>query len=150
MLLLYIKMYENIKYDIFFIILNLGLFLPLIFLTNTLFTFFFILEVNALLIFYKFVLSKIWISKKYFKSNFYFISFSLKNYLGMIFFQFWSNFFSSIFLLLSIILYLYLFSTCEWLLLNYFILFYFSNLSFEDFFFFFIFYFYFFWYDISS
>lgn len=48
-----------VKLDYFFALINLSNFLPLIFLSNTLFTFLFILEFTSVIVFYKFVVSKL-------------------------------------------------------------------------------------------
>lgn len=48
-----------VKLDYFFALLNLSNFLPLIFIVNTLFTFLFVLEFVSVIIFYKFVVSKL-------------------------------------------------------------------------------------------
>ena len=47
------------KLDYFFALTNLNTFLPLLFFVNTFFTLLFILELAAILIFYKFVVSKV-------------------------------------------------------------------------------------------
>ena len=113
------------KPEYFFALINLSLFLPIIFLSNTLFTFLFILEVNSSLIFYKFIVSRFWFKKNILKNksevyNFYRLL--PKNYLNMLFFQYWATFFSSIMILFSIIVFFYMFGTTEWTLVNYLVL----------------------------
>lgn len=109
------------KFDYFFALLNLANFLPLMFLVNTFFTFFFVLEVNSCLIFYKFVVSKIWYNGS--KSDSFNNYLSLKrllpkNYLNMLFFQYWAAFFSSVMITFVLIFFMYLYGTTEWFILN--------------------------------
>ena len=53
-----LNMFGNfIKIDYFFALMNLSVCLPLLFLTNTLFTFLFILEFTSIIIFYKLALN---------------------------------------------------------------------------------------------
>jgi hypothetical protein len=103
------------KSDFFFTLLNLTILLPLIFFINTLFTFFFLIELNSALIFFKFVNSTSFFYKKK-QTNFSDIP---KYYINMLFFQYWAAFFSSILFVYVIIFYLYLFNTTEWVLLNF-------------------------------
>ena len=88
----------NYSTDYFFALSNLNNFFPLIFLSNTLFTFFFILEVNSTIIFYKFIVSKLWYknNQNYFDINIdKFNKLVPKNYLNVLFFQYWTTFFST-------------------------------------------------------
>lgn len=109
---------ESYKYDFFFVLLNLSIFLVILFFSNTLFSFFFLLEVNSVLIFFKFLMSKTW----YLNNN----SSTLKEkqnsnskiFLNMLFFQFWTAFFSSVLFVFSIILFLFTFGSTEWLFVN--------------------------------
>ena len=98
---------NNINYntDYFFSLINVSVFLIFMFFTNNLLAFTFILELNSITIFYKFVTSKYW-----YKSNQTIEDQSFdvtnraipKNYLNMLFFQYWSTFFSSILLFFSL------------------------------------------------
>ena len=109
------------KMDYFFALANLSNFLPVIFLVNTFFTFLFILEVNSCLVFYKFVVSKIWYndSKGEYNINYLTLRRVLpKNYLNMLFFQYWATFFSSVMIMFSLIYYIYVYGTTEWIVLN--------------------------------
>lgn len=109
------------KFDYFFALINLSNFLPLIFLANTLFTFLFVLEVNSCVVFYKFVVSKFWYndSKSTIKINNYaFRRLLPKNYLNMLFFQYWATFFSSVIIMYVLISYIYIYGTTEWIMLN--------------------------------
>ena len=56
---------SNINYnvDYFSSIFNLIIFIPIMFLSNTLYTFLFVLELNSLLILYKFSVSRSWFPK---------------------------------------------------------------------------------------
>lgn len=56
----------NYNIDYFFILGNLTLILLFIFLTNTMYTFFFVLELSSSFIFYKFVVSKFWFKQNKF------------------------------------------------------------------------------------
>ena len=84
----------NYSNDYFFALLNLTVLLPLIFLSNNIFSFIFILELNTSIIFYKLVVSKLWYSTndKDKKLN----KIKSKNYVNLIFYQFWITFFSTI------------------------------------------------------
>lgn len=93
------------KSDYFFALLNLSIILPLILLVNNLFTFFFFLEVNSAIIFFKFITTNCWSSntnKLFYKKS------TPKNYVNMLFFQYWSAFFSSVLLVYIIISYIYI------------------------------------------
>ncbi len=108
-----------VKLDYFFALINLSNFLPLIFLTNTLFTFLFILEFTSVIIFYKFVVSKVWKIKNNNDINNFTLFRNLPNYyLNMLFFQYWATFFSSVLIVFSLISFIYMYSTTEWVMLN--------------------------------
>ena len=85
----------NYSYDYFFSLVNLSIFLPLLFLSNNIFSFFFLLELNSCLIFYKLVVSKLWYLNLDNSFNKFSKIFS-KNYLNLIFYQFWVTFFSTV------------------------------------------------------
>lgn len=114
---------SNINYNIdyFSSIYNLIIFIPIMFLSNTLYTFLFILELNSLLILYKFSVSRNWFSKNnYLDKNFSNFNRLLpKSYLNMLFFQYWANFFSSMLIMFSIFNIIFLFGSSEWIILNY-------------------------------
>lgn len=103
---------SNVNYNIdyFFSIVNLICFVPLIFLTNTIITFLFVLELISLIILYKFSVSRTWFKKK----SFNFDRLLPKSYLNMIFFQYWANFFSSMFIMFSVFSILFIFGSLEW------------------------------------
>lgn len=108
-----------VKLDYYFALINLSNFLPLIFLCNTLFTFLFILEFTSTLVFYKFVVSKIWKIKDNTNINNFTLFRNLPNhYLNMLFFQYWATFFSSVLIVFSLISYIYIYGTTEWFILN--------------------------------
>lgn len=108
-----------VKLDYFFALINLSNFLPLIFLTNTLFTFLFILEFTSVIVFYKFVVSKLWKIKNNNDVNNFTLFRNLPNYyLNMLFFQYWATFFSSVLIVFSLISFIYMYSTTEWFMLN--------------------------------
>lgn len=80
---------NNINYNIdyFFALFNLCVSIPSIYLCNTLYTFIFLLEVNSILILYKFTVSKYFFSNiKNSKNKFY--KNTPKFYINMLFFQY--------------------------------------------------------------
>jgi hypothetical protein len=114
--------YQNliVNNDYYFSLLNISILLPYLFLTNSLFNFLFILEVISILIFYKFVVSKFWFNEKFSffkKTNILERVFS-RNYINVLFFQYWINFFSSVVLIISIINIMYLYGSTDWFFLN--------------------------------
>jgi hypothetical protein len=116
------------KSEFFFALNNLTIFLPLIFFINTLFTFFFLIELNSSIIFYKFINSTSFFYKN--KRNFN-NSQTPKYFISMLFFQYWAAFFSSILFVYVILMYLYLFNTTEWVMLNFFNLVQVSSVGFD-------------------
>jgi len=88
----------NYSYDYFFSLINLSIFLPILFFSNNVFSFFFLLELNSCLIFYKLTVSKLWYLNLSNNSNKFQKIYS-KNYLNLIFYQFWVTFFSTILIL---------------------------------------------------
>lgn len=117
-----IKFYKNcninFNIDYFFAIFNLSIFIPLMYFSNTMYTFIFLLESNSILILYKFS-----VSKYFFKSNkendkFKFLKNTPKHYINMLFFQYWVNFFSSIILFISILNIIFISGTSEWFIIN--------------------------------
>ena len=117
-----IKKYKNknlnFNIDYFFSLFNLSLFIPLMYISNTMYTFIFLLEVNSILILYKFAVSKYTFSSFGKNQKNVFVKNSPKNYINMVFFQYWINFFSSVILFYAIFSFLTLFGTSEWLLIN--------------------------------
>ena len=121
-LLLLIKQinYSNINYsyDYFFSLINLSVLLPLIFLSNDIFSFFFLLELNSCIIFYKLVVSKLWYFNLDNNFNKFTKTFS-KNYLNLIFYQFWVTFFSTILIIFFFININFIFGSTNWSIINY-------------------------------
>lgn len=117
-----IKLYKNkninFNIDYFFALFNLSLFIPLMYISNTIYTFIFMLEINSILILYKFAVSKYTFSTFSKNNKNIFIKNSPKNYINMVFFQYWINFFSSIILFYAIFSFLVIFGTSEWILIN--------------------------------
>lgn len=110
----------NINIDFFFAFSNLIYFVPLIFLANTFLTLFFFLELSSCLIFYKFLNSRFFY-KNTRNSNKILEKFNKnlpKNFLNVLFFQYWVTFFSSVLLLLFIIQFIEIFASSEWAFLN--------------------------------
>lgn len=113
----HIKLNNSYPLDYIFAVINIILLIPVVFLANTLFTFFFFIELVSCCIFYKFILSNFNYSNLYNKNNYF--SIYSKNYINVLFYQYWSSFFSSILLVFSIY-YLYLISgTTEWAVVNF-------------------------------
>lgn len=124
-ILFYSKSNININGDYFFSILNLVIFLNLIFLVNNLFSFFFIIEVISIFFFYKFAISKVWsfnknnkIKDSKTKNN----KFIPKNHLNMLFFQYWSTFFSSVLIFISLINIYIFFGSNNFFMVNFYFL----------------------------
>jgi len=113
----HIKISNNYSIDYVFSLINITLFIPVIFLANTMFTFFFVIELVSCSIFYKFVVSKISFDSKNFKNNFF--SIYSKNYLNVLFYQYWSSFFSSVLIVFSIYFIYAICGTTEWTVLNF-------------------------------
>jgi len=113
----HIKINNNYSIDYIFSLINITLFIPVIFLANTMFTFFFVIELVSCSIFYKFVVSKISFDSKNFKNNFF--SIYSKNYLNVLFYQYWSSFFSSVLIVFSIYFIYAICGTTEWTVLNF-------------------------------
>ena len=108
-----------VKTDYIFALMNLNNFMPIIFLANTLFTFLFVLEFVSVIVFYKFIVSKVWSIKENTNVNNFILFRNLPNYyLNMMFFQYWSTFFSSVLIVFSLISYIYMYNTTEWFFLN--------------------------------
>jgi len=99
---------NNVNYnsDFFFAINNISIFLIILYFTNTIFSFIFLLEVVSVTVFYKFIMSRLWYKPNPSENS---QKFDLttknlpKNYLNMLFFQYWSTFFSSFLLFFSLI-----------------------------------------------
>jgi len=107
--------------DYYFSILNLSIIIPVFFLSNSLYNFIFFLEMVSILIFYKFSVSRFWyksIHDSHNKKNLLerFVS---RNYLNILFYQYWVNFFSSVIIIVAIINVMYLYGSTDWLVLNF-------------------------------
>ena len=110
-----------INNDYYFSLLNISILIPYLFFCNSLFNFLFILEVISILIFYKFVVSKFWFNEKFSffkKTNLLERVFS-RNYINVLFFQYWVNFFSSVVLIISLINIMYLYGSTDFFFLNF-------------------------------
>lgn len=107
--------------DYYFSLLSIIIFIPFFYFSNSFFNFLFFLEIVSVLIFYKFVVSKFWFNDKFGffkKSNILERVFS-RNYLNVLFFQYWINFFSSVVLIISLINLMYIYGSTEWFFLNF-------------------------------
>ena len=135
----FFKVIENVKNDYFFSLLLLVTFSVYIYLSNTFFTFLFLLECVSTTIFFKFISSKVWNDNQFSDIDLKQSS-SFKKYINMLFFQFWSTFFSTVVLFFFLIYLVLSFGSTEWFIINYLFLTklnFFSNV--ETIFFFFIF-----------
>ena len=106
----------NFYKDYFFSLINLIFAFPYLFLVNNFFSFIFVLEYINTLIFYKLIsskLNKVDVYKKY--TNYY----PSKKYVNIIFFQFWTTFFSNMFFFYFFIYMLYKVGSTEWVFLNF-------------------------------
>lgn len=112
---------SNINYnlDYFSAIINLIIFVPIIFFSNTVYTFLFLLELTSLIILYKFSVSRNWFNNNKNFNNSSFNRLLPKSYLNMLFFQYWANFFSSMLLMFSIFNIIFIFGSSEWVFLNF-------------------------------
>lgn len=117
-----IKKYKNknlnFNIDYFFSLFNLSLFIPLMYISNTMYTFIFLLEVNSILILYKFAVSKYTFSSFGKNQKNVFVKNSPKNYINMVFFQYWINFFSSVILFFTVFSILLSLGTTDWFMIN--------------------------------
>jgi hypothetical protein len=106
--------------DFFFVIANLGAFLPILFCVNSLYTFLFLIEVISSLLFYKFTVSKIWFksNNELTKTKNKFLKTLPQQYMTMLFFQFWSTFFSTILIFVSLLNIFSIFGTTEWVYMD--------------------------------
>ena len=109
---------SNYNLDYFSAIINLIIFVPVIFLSNTMYTFLFLLELTSLIILYKFSVSRNWFNTKTMLNKNNFSRLLPKSYLNMLFFQYWANFFSSMLLMFSIFNLIFIFGSSEWILMN--------------------------------
>lgn len=117
-----IKFYKNkninFNIDYFFALFNLSIIIPVIYTSNTMYTFLFVLEAISILILYKFSVSKYFFKSCKENDKFKFYRNTPKNYINMVFFQYWINFFSSVILFISLFNILLLLGTSEWLYIN--------------------------------
>lgn len=103
----------NFNIDYYLALFNLNIFILIFFYSNTIFTFLFLLEINSLLILYKFSVSRFWFKKNMFlEKNAAKNSFS-KQFLNVLFFQYWANFFSSILIMFVTFNILFMFGSSE-------------------------------------
>lgn len=108
---------ERYKNELFFTLINLSVLLPFIFFCNTLYSFFFFIELNGAIIFYKFVVSKIVLNSN--SSRLYsFNKIFPKHFINMLFFQYWTAFISSVLLVYILLNFLYKFGSSEWVIIN--------------------------------
>lgn len=107
----------NYSNDYFFSLINITILLPLIFLSNNIFSFIFILELVTSIIFYKLVVSKLWYSNH--DKNKKLFNLKSKNYINVIFYQFWITFFATIIIFFFYININYIFGTTDWSVLNF-------------------------------
>lgn len=107
--------------DYIFSITNIVLYSCLLFLSNSIFSFIFVLELSSITIFYNFVSAKSSFSKSpgSTKPSSLGVSGNPHQYLSMLLFQYWATFFSSILIFFSLILIFLKFNSTEFFLINY-------------------------------
>jgi|LakMenE18May11ns_1017448.scaffolds.fasta_scaffold9957546_2 NADH:ubiquinone oxidoreductase subunit 2 (subunit N) len=106
--------------DFFFSLLNMVIFLPLLFCVNNFFTFLFLLELISCFSFYKLVASKIWYKKHLIESPLITVNNEKPNlYINMIFFQYWITFFSTVLILYTLLNIFYTCGSTEWVFFNF-------------------------------
>lgn len=117
-----IKYYKNkninFNIDYFFALFNICLFIPIMYLSNTVFTFIFLLEIISILILYKFSVSKYFFNSSKNNEKNVFLKNTPKFFVNMVFFQYWVSFFSSVILFFSIFNILLLLGTSDWFIIN--------------------------------
>lgn len=89
---------------------------------SNVFSFFFLLELISCLIFLKFIVSRLWYKNKFSIFNKNFSNFNKilpKNFLNLLFFQFWITFFSSIFILFFFVNIIFIFGSSDWTHINF-------------------------------
>jgi len=129
----FINLFYFFKNNLDFVVSLIFLFsvCPFIFFSNNLLSFFFFIELCSLLTFYMLIASRdlFFNNKKNFNKN-------LKNtenkkFFNVIFYNFWSAFFSSMFLVYSILNLFFIFGTTEWAFLNFLTMLYFQSYNFS-------------------
>lgn len=110
---------NSVKSDFFFSFLFLFSISTYIYYCNNFFSFLFFLEITSLTVFFNFISSKIWTNSSYNNINLKKVN-SFRKYLNLIFFQFWSSFFSTVILFFFFLFLILNFGTTEWIILNYF------------------------------
>jgi len=119
------KLYFSV--DFLYVLSMIFIILNILFLSNTFFTFYFILELTVCLVFFKFAVSRFWFRnplKIYSVNSLEKFSGALpKNHLNVLFYQYWVSFFSSIMLLFFFINLEFFFSSTEWTFINLLLLF---------------------------
>lgn len=109
--------YYNIDYV--FSLVNAAIISPIMFYTNSLMTFYFVIESVSFCLFFKFILTKL--SNNYSlksKKDFFSPISSGKNYLEILLYQYWASFFSSVMIVVSVLYMFILFGTSEWIIVN--------------------------------
>jgi len=136
----------NFNIDYFFSLINIIFFILLLFLSNTFYTFFFILEIISICFLYKFSVSKYWFKKNLFldKNSTLLNRFLPKTYINMLFFQYWVNFFSSSIILITLFTLIYMYGSSDWIFLNFLNFINFNIIYFNNYFFFLFLWFFFF------
>jgi len=109
-----------------FALINIISLFPVLFLSNTIYSMFFSLELISCLVFYKFSVSNFWFKKN--KRNFIEFNFNKfnkllpKTYINTLFFQYWTAFFSSVLIIYFLISLISVTGTSELALINHLIL----------------------------
>lgn len=106
----------NYNTDYFFSLTNILLMIIFILFVSTTYTFIFILELISLIIFYKFITSRYWYKTIETNINNKNIP---KNYLNMLFFQYWATFFSSILLFFALAQLMFIYGCSDFFFINF-------------------------------
>lgn len=112
-----IKTSNKYKMEFIVALCSISLISPLLFLSNNLISFYFIIELIVLTVFYQFINNKNDFKKKFSINNLY--SIFSKSYVNLIFYNYWVSFFSSVFILYVLILILAITGLNDFFALNY-------------------------------
>jgi hypothetical protein len=123
LLFIFFLRFTKVSYntDYIFALVNLSNFFPFLFLANNIFTMFFVLELNSTIVFYKFIMSKVWYSRttNNQKNSANTLNKNLsQNYISVLFYQYWTTFFSSTLFLFFLINLIYLYGSTDFFFLN--------------------------------
>jgi len=108
---------NNLKSDFLFSLHFLFIISVFVYYCNNFFSFLFFLEIISLSVFFNFISSRIWKNNIVTNIDLKKIN-SFRKYLNLLFFQFWSSFFSTVILFFFFLILIFYFGTTEWSILN--------------------------------